>query len=105
VKSVRRKDSSLEQPFTKFNTTLGPTQNVTDALSRLPTDGMTMLQTEEYKEDIPTLMLDVDPPLPTSTTRIFPMVKVPEPLSAITAADILRAQNKDLWCQDLKNST
>jgi hypothetical protein len=65
----------------------GPTQKVADALSRLPTDGMTMLHTEEYKEDIPTLTLDVDPPPPPSTPRLLPMVKVPEPLSATTAEE------------------
>jgi RNase H-like domain found in reverse transcriptase len=62
----------------------GPTQKVADALSRLPTDGMIMLQTEEYQEDIPTLTLDLFPPPPLSTPRLLPMVKVPEPLSAIT---------------------
>jgi Integrase zinc binding domain len=78
------------------------TQKVADALSRLPTDGMTMLQTEEYNEDIPTLTLDVYPPPPPSTPRLVPMVKVPEPLSAITVEEILRAQNEDSWCNDLK---
>jgi hypothetical protein len=63
----------------------GPTQKVADALSRLPTDGMTMLQTEEYNEDIPTLTLYVDPPPPPSTPRLLPMVKVSEPLNAITS--------------------
>jgi hypothetical protein len=40
----------------------GKTQKVADALSLLPTEGMALLHTEEYKEDIPTLTLDVDPP-------------------------------------------
>jgi Integrase zinc binding domain len=30
------------------------------------------------------------------------MAKVPEPLSAITAEEILRAQKDDSWCKDLK---
>jgi hypothetical protein len=46
---------------------------------------MTMLQTEEYNEDIPTLTLYVDPPPPPSTPRLLPMVKVSEPLNAITS--------------------
>jgi hypothetical protein len=73
----------------------GPTHKVADALSRLPTDGMTMLQTEEDEEYIPTLTLDVDPPPTPSNPRLLPMVKVPEPLSAITAEEILRAQDED----------
>jgi transposase InsO family protein len=80
----------------------GSKQKVADALSRLPTDGMTVVEAEEGEEYIPTLTVDIHQPPSPSTPRLLPMVKVSEPMTAVTTEEVLRAQEDDSWCTDLK---
>jgi hypothetical protein len=78
----------------------GAIQKVADALSRLPTDGLTMVEQETHGEEIPTLAIDVDLPGPPSTPC---SVLLPEPLNAVTLVEVLKTQKHDKWCSELRS--
>jgi hypothetical protein len=80
----------------------GPSQKVADALSRLPSDGLTMNKPELSEEEIPTLALDVYPPGPPFTPRSVPMVQISERIPAVASEEVMNAQKEDRWCSEFR---
>jgi hypothetical protein len=75
----------------------GRTQKVVDALSHLPMEGTTVVKTEDCAEDITTLTLDIHPPPSPSNPRLIPMVNIHEQMIAVSAEEVLRAQDEESW--------
>jgi putative methionine-R-sulfoxide reductase with GAF domain len=47
--------------------------------------------------------IDVELPSTPSTPRAEPMVRIPEPLNAVTQEEVSVTQNLDKWCSELRS--
>jgi transposase InsO family protein len=83
----------------------GSSHKVADELSRMNTDGLSPIPTDEDIGDcIPCLVVSASDTELQSTPvfpRVGPLLKVPEPFEAISLEELLEEQANDPWCQDL----